>query len=270
MRRGSGFVHLNTPAAISYSPGQQVSLSDLRQKRRREECVVLPPIMTVWRSAFSQYTKMWGLTKFAGDIEAEREGEGPILPPIREETVVKSTTHSFKGKSTTVAAAVATPPGEKGIEIVSHHKLCGKQRFVYPDHDGVLSSGIVPKVVISKEEEEEMEANKKYYISPQEMTEEERNAFEELDAMWKSYARGRSEQGARHRAFAGTVTPGDAMTEVEEETGNNRGNARRRLESHTPRQHPQESAAEGNSVAHNTEEALDDALRLIDELLEFN
>nr|CCC94517.1 unnamed protein product [Trypanosoma congolense IL3000] len=272
MPRGSGFVHLNTPAAISYSPGQKVSLTELRQKRSREECVVLPHTMTVWRKAFSHYTAMWDLKPFVSDAEAEREGEGPILPPLVVRGGAKlSTTCSPKGTGVSLAAEASSQSVEekKGIEIISHHKLSGKQKFLYPDHDGVLSAGVVPQVVISEEERQELEANKKYYIAPQDMTEDERSAFEELEGLWKSYARGRSEQGARHRAFAGTVVPGDTAADSDEIEKDGHTTKRQRVEP-CGQGTPHESDAKGSPALQDTEEALDDALRLVDELLEFD
>lgn len=38
--------------------------------------------MSLWRKAFAQYTQIENYTSFADDIEDERGGDGPILPPI--------------------------------------------------------------------------------------------------------------------------------------------------------------------------------------------
>ncbi|KAH9589207.1 hypothetical protein LSM04_003962 [Trypanosoma melophagium] len=295
MGKGSGFVHLNTPAAISYSPGQQVTLSDLRQPRSREECVVLPRKVAIWRTAFRNYVRAEGLSQFVGDIEAEREGEGPILPPLREVTSTSqerhfpssasnrsnldTTTNTAAAKTANVATATAaTTSGSAsqgldqptsssdaaGIMIVSHHKLSGERLFVYPDHDGVLSAGVVPRVIISAEEKAEREADQKYYISPQEMSEEDRAALEELQELWKSRARSRSVQGANHRAAVGSVMP-DADALDGEETSRDAQAMRTRLESHTHEQQTENVLSE--SVT-NTDVALDDALRLAGEFLD--
>ncbi|KEG12435.1 putative nuclear cap binding complex subunit CBP30 [Trypanosoma grayi] len=282
MPRGSGFVHLNTPAAISYSPGQQVSLSDLRHTRSREECVVLPHTIATWRSAFQKYVKSQGMSQFVGDIEAEREGEGPILPPLAgpPAAAVATTTRARPGlskepQSSSSAAADAVDIGvedascsstEKGIMIVSHHKLSGERRFVYPDHDGVLSAGIVPQVVISAEEKAELEADRRHYISSVDMSDDERAALEELQSLWKSRAHSRSVQGTAHRAAAGTAVPGGdaiATEEGERNQDNNGGHSKRaRLE-------PLAEGAARDSEA-NTGNMLDDALRLAGELLDLS
>ncbi|ORC92485.1 putative nuclear cap binding complex subunit CBP30 [Trypanosoma theileri] len=290
MGKGSGFVHLNTPAAISYSPGQQVTLSDLRQARSREECVVLPRTVAIWRTAFRAYVRAKGLSQFVGDVEAERDGEGPILPPLREATstaqkrqlpqsvsnrsTLDSTNTNTTTNTNTNAETAAITSGstsqriEKssssseapGIKIVSHHKLSGERVFVYPDHDGVLSAGVVPQVVISAEEKAEREADQKYYISPQEMSEEDRAALEELQELWKSRARSRSIQGASHRAAAGNLLPdGDAIN-VEDEKSGEAHVKRNRLESHT------ENVSSRSTI--HTDDALDDALRLAGEFLD--
>ncbi|KAG8348845.1 hypothetical protein ERJ75_000029300 [Trypanosoma vivax] len=262
MPRGRGFVHLNTPASIAYSPGQRISLSDLREKRSREECVVLPHTMGIWRLAFLHYTKMEGLVKFARDIEAEREDMGQILPPLRAPPPVKQVDSAA---TETVAPRAGGAVRGKGIEIVSHHKLSGERRFLYPDYDGVLSAGIVPEVVVSEDEKVEREMNKKYYITPVDMTEDERAAFEELESMWKSYSRSRSEHGSKHRAAAGTVVPTGAVADDPDNVSAVAAGraARRRLESNAVKLIHDEERANG------TTDVLDDALRLVDELLEF-
>ncbi|RNF25346.1 putative nuclear cap binding complex subunit CBP30 [Trypanosoma conorhini] len=271
MPRGSGFVHLNTPAAISYSPGEKVSLSELRHARRREDCVVLPHTVGVWRAAFRSYARAEGLTQFVGDIEAEREGEGPILPPLRappSAAAVKRQAPQARVPQQRAAAhgegadGDGSPPASvKGIVIVSRHKLSGEQRFVYPDHDGVLSSGVVPQVFISEEEKTELEADQKHYISPLDLPEEERAALEELQSLWKSRANSRSEQGAKHRAAAGTAMPDSSYVEDAEGEDSGRHAKRARLES---RMHATDAAVGSES---NTGDMLDDALRLAGEIL---
>ncbi|ESL08211.1 hypothetical protein TRSC58_04090 [Trypanosoma rangeli SC58] len=271
MPRGSGFVHLNTPAAISYSPGEQVSLSELRHARRREDCVVLPHTVGVWRAAFRSYVRAEGLSQFVGDIEAEREGEGPILPSLRAPPPVLALKRQAPQESVSLQrvvtqdkeadAAVLPSSSTKGIVIVSRHKLTGEQRFVYPDHDGVLSSGIVPQVVISEEEKTELEADQKHYVSPLDLPEEERAALEELQSLWKSRANSRSDQGARHRAAAGTAMPDVSLVEEAEGHDDGRHAKRTRPESRTH----EADATLGSEC--NTGDMLDDALRLAGEIL---
>lgn len=281
--RGSGFVHLNTPASIQYTAGKTLSLSALRQRKSRVECVVLPESMSVWRDAFQRYSKEEGYSSFAADIEDERTGNGPILPPLVPQragpvrrragkalvgtdaffcassspaplSTCASAAHSGAGRppltggvaptSSTAAAAAASSSSrlsingttaapadsvadgstgstakqqqEEGIPIVSHHKLLGRQQFVYPDYDGVLSAGVVPQIVVTAEEKAEAAAAKVFYISPLTMTEEELAAFEELQGLWKSRARSHSFLGAQHRKAAkGAVDPSSSVDVLE-------------------------------------------------------
>lgn len=270
-------MHPNTPASISYSPGQHVSLSELRQGCRREDAVVLPHTVGIWRSAFRSYVTEEGLSQFISDLEAEREGEGPVLPPLRAaNAALKRRVPQEAPPATEAAATTATAggdggkvedascsPGEKGIVVVSHHKLSGRRRFVYPDHDGVLSAGVVPRVVISEEEKAEQEANQKYYVSPSDLPEEERAALEELQTLWKSRAHSRSEQGARHRAAVGNIVFDENALGVEESHSSDARVRRRRLD---PGTHNGTNAAEAPEP--NTCDVLDDALRLAGELLD--
>ncbi|KAG5507021.1 hypothetical protein JKF63_05767 [Porcisia hertigi] len=270
--RGSGFVHLNTPASIQYTVGQTLSLSALRQRKSRVECVVLPQWMSLWREAFQAYSKEEGYNSFATDVEDERSGNGPILPPSAPQrlgpvrrragkalsatdaffctstspvslctsassahggasscpvedggTATTRTTDAANSSGTLGAgcltaapdvcaidgrAASATKQQQDGIAIISHHKITGHQEFVYPDHDGVLSAGVVPQIVVTPEEQAEEEAARAFYISPLAMSEEELAAFEELQALWKSRARSHSFLGAQHRQAAkGAVDP---------------------------------------------------------------
>ncbi|EKF31415.1 nuclear cap binding complex subunit CBP30, putative [Trypanosoma cruzi marinkellei] len=270
MPRGSGFVHPNTPATISYSPGEQISLSELRRACRREECVVLPHTVGIWRAAFRSYVRAEGLSQFVGDIEAEREGEGPILPPLRAPSSSSTLKRAAAQERVPQQRAIASGKAEednlgvssgKGIVIVSRHKISGEQRFVYPDHDGVLSSGVVPQVVISEEEKAELEADKKHYFSPVDLPDEERAALEELQSLWKSRANSRSEQGARHRAAGGTAMPGLNTPEETDGHDTDRYTKRSRLEQRTHEAHATTDSE------YNTGDMLDDALRLAGEIL---
>ncbi|KPA82669.1 putative mitochondrial nuclear cap binding complex subunit CBP30 (CBP30) [Leptomonas pyrrhocoris] len=269
--RGTGFVHLNTPASIHYTTGQTLSLSALRQRKSRVECVVLPESVAVWRRAFQRYVKEEGYSSYAADVEDERAGSGVVLPPLvpqrsgperrRAQDGVSATDAFFcsptscgaaeAAKKASTAAASATSSANdaaapvqaaatvsssgsadasssssssasplalqpaKGITIVSHHKVAGRQQFVYPDYDGVLSAGVVPQVIVTEEEKAEEEAAKAFYISALDMTEEELAALEELQALWKSRARSHSFLGAQHRNAAKGST--DPSTPEEEE-----------------------------------------------------
>lgn len=252
--RGTGFVHLNTPATIAYTAGQTVSLSALRQRKTRVECVVLPESMSVWRRAFQRYTKEENYGSYAADVEDERMGSGVILPslvpqrsgPLRrraqdsnadttvskrdafffsaaalteKDKAAEATTPSSSavesndtGSTTTASASsaggVSASTPASGIAIVSHHKVAGRQQFIYPDHDGVLSAGVVPEIVVTAEDKAEEEAAKAFYISPLAMSEEELAALEELQALWKSRARSHSYLGTQHRNAAhGSLDP---------------------------------------------------------------
>ncbi|KAG5480862.1 hypothetical protein LSCM4_06430 [Leishmania orientalis] len=269
--RGSGFVHLNTPATIQYTAGKTLSLSALRELKSRVECTALPESLSVWRDAFQRYVKEEGYSSFAVDIEDERSGNGPILPPLVQQRVgpvrrrareVVSATDAFfctssplpslripataaqtgadglpltvgtdstagpaacaNSTSTRSASSITAAPAsgvahglasstmkqQEGIAIVSHHRILGRQKFVYPDHDGVLSAGVVPQIVVTAEEKAEEEAARAFYISPLAMSEEELAAFEELQALWKSRARSHSFLGAQHRRAAkGSADP---------------------------------------------------------------
>ncbi|AIN97387.1 nuclear cap binding complex subunit CBP30, putative [Leishmania panamensis] len=278
--RGSGFVHLNTPADIRYTAGRTLSLSALRQRKSRVECVVLPESMSVWREAFQRYSMEEGYSSYAADIEDGRFGNGPVLPPLgpqragpvhrRANKALWATDAFFCTSSPPASLCTSAPiahagayrpplPGDTaattnigvganslsalnpsnntaasaddvagrftsaiktqqqgGIAIVSHHKILGRQQFVYPDHDGVLSAGVVPQIVITAEEKAEEAAEKAFYISPLTMTEEELAAFEELQALWKSRARSHSFLGAQHRQAAkGAVHPSSSIDVLE-------------------------------------------------------
>ncbi|AYU78145.1 nuclear cap binding complex subunit CBP30, putative [Leishmania donovani] len=344
--RGSGFVHLNTPASIHYTVGKTLSLSALRQRKSRAECVVLPESMSVWRDAFQRYSKEEGYSSFAADIEDERTGNGPILPPLvpqragpvrrragkalvrtdaffcassspaplgtsasaahtgadrppltggaaatssttTADSASSSSRLSNNGTTATSADSVAdgsTGPTAKqqqdGIPIVSHHKLLGRQQFVYPDYDGVLSAGVVPQIVVTAEEKAEEAAAKAFYISPLTMTEEELAAFEELQGLWKSRARSHSFLGAQHRKAAkGVVDPsssadvlgagGAGLPKVPRREGVAGGaslSSRRGNEVDVPAYAEAETAVEEES---KLDKELSEALRMADDLLRF-
>ncbi|KAG5503032.1 hypothetical protein JIQ42_06995 [Leishmania sp. Namibia] len=269
--RGSGFVHLNTPATIHYTAGKTLSLSALRERKSRVECAVLPESLSVWRDAFQRYVKEEGYSSFAVDIEDERSGNGPILPPLVQQRVgpvrrrareTVSATDAFfctsspllslrilataaqtgadglpltggtaacaNSTSARSASSITAAPAsgvaddltsstmkqQEGIAIVSHHRILGRQKFVYPDHDGVLSAGVVPQIVVTAEEKAEEEAARAFYISPLAMSEEELAAFEELQALWKSRARSHSFLGAQHRRAAKGSADPSSSTDV--------------------------------------------------------
>ncbi|KPI90068.1 nuclear cap binding complex subunit CBP30 putative (CBP30) [Leptomonas seymouri] len=326
--RGAGFVHLNTPASIHYTTGQTLSISALRQRKSRVECVVLPESMTVWRRAFQRYMKEEGYGSYAADVEDERTGNGVILPPLasqrsgperrraqdrlsagdaffcaaatcdeaktaekRSPAAAGTTPSSSNADVTAQASAAEASSGSanassstsnslltRGITIVSHHKVAGRQQFVYPDHDGVLSAGVVPQVIMTDEEKAEEEAAKVFYISALDMTEEELAALEELQALWKSRARSHSFLGAQHRnAVKGSTDP--SAPEAENALPGRypqAGPDGRPLKSH--RVDGAREAAEGPFVA-EAETVVDDAsrldrevadaLRMADELLRF-
>ncbi|GET87934.1 hypothetical protein, conserved [Leishmania tarentolae] len=344
--RGSGFVHLNTPASIQYTAGKTLSLTALRQHKSRVECVVLPESMSVWREAFQRYMKEEGYGNFALDIEDERTGNGPILPPLvpqragpvrrRAGKVMMETdaffcassspaslctttsaqhagcerssltggaatnsnssmaagensSRKFSNSGTTAASAGSvvdrstvstTKQQQEGIPIVSHHKLLGRQQFVYPDYDGVLSAGVVPQVVVTAEEKAEAAAAKAFYISPLTMTEEELAAFEELQGLWKARARSHSFLGAQHRKAAkGAVDPssstdvlevGDAgLPKVPRREGVTSGASlasRRSNDVYAPSYTETETTVEEES---RLDKELAEALRIADDLLRF-
>ncbi|KAG5480533.1 hypothetical protein LSCM1_06236 [Leishmania martiniquensis] len=277
--RGSGFVHLNTPATIQYTAGKTLTLASLRERKSRVECAVLPESLSVWRNAFQRYVKEEGYSNFAADMEDERSGSGPILPPLvqqragpvrrraRETALAEdaffctsaplvspctsstaaqtgadglplscgtasttsttacessssarktSSIHAEYGGDVTDGVASSATEEQAGIAIVSHHKILGRQKFVYPDHDGVLSAGVVPQIVVTAEEKAEEAAARAFYISPLAMSEEELTAFEELQALWKSRARSHSFLGAQHRRAAqGAVDPSSSTNVVD-------------------------------------------------------
>ncbi|CCW60803.1 unnamed protein product [Phytomonas sp. EM1] len=335
-KRGNGFVHLNTPASISYTPGQALTLTELTRKRERVECVTLPASIAIWRRAFHTYTSSEGFQAMAADVEDERAYEGVILPPLAKRSTDTITYSFFSVPSTTGKSGILTrtcegqlvacssspsldqgslktesdrqgcpmslrlasqhegfstshetnriaePPG--GIHIVSHHKIIGKSEFTYLDHDGILSSGVVPEVVITPEEKARKEVDKIYYISPSQMTNSEFNAFEELQSLWKSKARSHSVQGAMHRAAeeGSEVAP---ATISNDDGINSKKNPHSGIQNYgrVPSSCYQSTSAlsayagwcstevQGSSpddVA--TEEILVDALRMVDDLLRFS
>lgn len=314
--RGTGFVHLNTPASIEYTAGQTLSLSALRQRKSRVECVVLPESMAVWRRAFQRYAKEEGYGSYAADVEDERMGNGVVLPPLvrqrsgpqrrRAQGSVsardaffcsprRSQTQSAAGagifatgdaaaplSASTDTSGSASPSSQapSGITIVSHHKVAGRQQFVYPDHDGVLSAGVVPQIVVTAEEKAEEAAAKAFYISALDMTEEELAALEELQMLWKSRARSHSFLGSQHRSVVRgstdpTATANDARGEEEGDVslGRHRPLKSRRIEG------GRRDAADNTAGFADAEMAVDDAstldkelaeaLRMADELLRF-
>lgn len=247
---GRGFVHLNTPASINYTKNHTVSLSELIVKKRRVETVQLPPWIKDWRVGkrqFVQHNKDY--KPFARDAEAERQGNGIIYPTVLQAT--PSTNIFFCDDK----ASLAEVP-KNGIKIVSHHKLTGAVEFTYPDYDGVLQSGPVPEVVLTDEERQRLEAEKGYYISPLDMTEEEARALEELQMLWKSRSTSRSAEGQQIRSelhICNTSKP-----RAPHEAGKERKN---------------DPAAPGEEEEEVEEEeavnAFDEALRLADELLRY-
>lgn len=307
-------MHLNTPASIHYTAGQTLSLTALRQRKSRVECVVLPESMSAWRQAFQRYIKEENYGSYAADVEDERMGNGVVLPPLvpqrsgplrrRARDTVSARDAFFCGPACTAsapqtvdgasapdgndaspsvsssasAAAAAlppAPPSTNGITIVSHHKVAGRQQFVYPDHDGVLSAGVVPQIVVTEEEKADEEASKVYYIAALEMTEAELAALEELQALWRSQARSHSYHGAQHRNAAKGVTDPSASPSEEEgmtggggRGGGNYGSDERPLKT----QRVEDSFAEAETAvddASTLDKELAEALRLADELLRF-
>lgn len=292
--RGSGFVHLNTPSSISYTKGQTVSLSDLSRRRTRVDCVALPPaLMTPWRQAVKRYASAEGYQPFAADAEAERMGNGPVLPALSA-PLRKPAEPFFRGgaaragrptaEATTATAASPTAEGgdhptaapNGGITIVSHHRITGVREFVYPDHDGVLSGGVVPEVVVTDTELAEKEATRAFYISPLMMSPEELDAFEELQMLWRSRARSHSALGAQHRQLAGgTLPPGPDGGGGGEDRDNKMGHdhGRKRPRDHDSGGSKREAAAlweEEAKVDDVTEAMLTEALRMADDLLQLS
>lgn len=209
--RGNGFLHLNTPTSIQYTVGQTLTVTDLSRKRTRVECTTLPASQAVWRRAFAFYKKQEGYADFAADAEAERAGDGPLLP-LMAPVPPSEATEPFFVKPTGAVAVGSTGPSPltTGISIASHHKVSGATQFVYPDHDGVLSTGVVPQVVLSADEAAGKEASRKYYVTELTMDEGELAAYEELQLIWKSRHRSHSFLGAQHRAaVGGCVAPGE-------------------------------------------------------------
>lgn len=356
--RGSGFVHLNTPASISYTAGHTLSVSDLRRKKSRAECVVMPNAVSAWRRAANRYTGYAGYLPFATDTEDERAGSGVLIPPISGQRYAQRGgasslfflgRHVSPGAATTAAASLTSsaqqsplqaaavaredkeglgeaqasqtglclpPPATReggeghgtvsstlttttmtangvvsrtassssaatGITIVSHHKVTGVNAFVYPDYDGVMSHGVVPEVIVTAEEKAEQEAQKKHYVSPLTMTNEELAAFEELQALWKSRARSHSVLGAQHRAAAGgSLAPGDTDVEGEgrEETTSHPRRKLPRVESsaaatgHTTAvdtSNWEDEMTGGEGIGDETDQVLAEALLMADDLLRF-
>ncbi|CCW71542.1 unnamed protein product, partial [Phytomonas sp. Hart1] len=334
-KRGSGFVHLNTPASISYTPGQALTLTELTRKRDRIECVTLPASIAIWRRAFHAYASLEGFQAMAADVEDERTHEGVILPPLTKKSAAVRTqaspflaplmtrtsenpTRTGEGKPVACSSTSSLNQGSiktesaheghtmnphlasihsgfytshetdknadspGGIHIVSHHKVIGKSEFTYVDHDGILSNGVVPEVVITLEEKERKEAGKRYFISPQQMAFDELNAFEELQSLWKSKAHSHSVQGAMHRAAeeGSEVKPTTANDDVVKIKMNSHGSMKnygQAVSTYHQVTSPSSSHADLDNIGEReslpdgvaTEEALTDALRMVDDLLSF-
>lgn len=288
-QRGAGFVQLGTPTSIHYTTGQTLSLSDLARYCSRVECVALPggAAMAAWRQAVKQYSKAEGFQPLAADAEAERMGEGPILPALAPVGAAAATAQPFfhTRQSATVAASSSSPSSgdsnssihngggsssaatANGINIVSLHKVSGRSEFIYPDYDGVLSGGVVPEVIATAEEQAELEAARAFYTSPLMMSPAELDAFEELQALWKSRARSHSALGAQHRHQAGGSTvaaPGG------EEKGEDGGQPWKRGRTEAEVAADAALDADDMRVGEATEDMLAEALRMADDLLQLN
>ncbi|CAD2217480.1 hypothetical protein AGDE_06227 [Angomonas deanei] len=179
--RGAGFLQLNTPASIQFS-GKTVFRSDLNRKRSRNETSKLPKSQTVWRKAFKLYEALGDYQPFEQDAFDEKNGEGVANLELNETSTFEPLYKNISSSANAIS----------GMEIVSHHKVTGVSKFIYPDYDGVLSSGVVPQVTKTKEETEHEAQLKKYYVSPSSMSNEEYEALEELQAIWRSRSTGKS------------------------------------------------------------------------------
>lgn len=244
--RGAGFVQPNTPASISYT--SSITRADLERRRTRLECVSLPPaLMTAWRAALDAHSAVEGWEPMRADADDARAHRGPYRPPLSAErpAAVRARRSGPQRTSFFVGRhAVPVPPAEPeagaggtaeggnttstgsssnsinnnttsggGIAIVAHHKVSGASVFVYPDYDGLLSSGVVPRVVEGGgggEEEEERRAHAKHYIAVPDMTDDERVAYEALTAEWRRQtdARRRLERSLQLDATATPVGGG--------------------------------------------------------------
>lgn len=230
---GRGFLHLNTPASITYTPGHKISISALRAKKSRVETVQLPAWMKDWRAAKSIFVASHSLVPLATDAEEEKEGEGPLYPSliqpstaalqrrpffvslsstkkgnkiigeISHPTASTSEKSHASSSSSSSSSGVSQEESVKGIKIVAHHKVSGEFTFTYPDYDGVLSNSAVPEVMTTPASEQAAAQWKAYYITPLDLTEEEAEALEELQMLWKSKSSSRSFHGAQMRAAVG-------------------------------------------------------------------
>lgn len=405
--KGSGFVHLNTPASITYTAGQVLTVSELKRKKQRVECVLLPCVIQGWRRAMQQYSDEEGFIAFPGDTDNEKLGRGVIYPSVmptrsvaishvtsvsgtsqrtisshcasddtsclssdglfspvcgatsrsygsddnavrecrsattagvaeeapcdrgcsdngncasglalssspsfgvdtkNEQIRTKSVSHTHNSSSSSTdsraeanAARVKrelSSVAQNGIAIVSHHKVAGVKQFVYPDYDGVLSHGVIPRVVESPEEKSETAALRLFYVSAAQMTEEERQALEDLQTLWRSRAHSHSIQGASHRAAlgggggeGGDVSVGSEKVSCEGYRGSeNRregGEGRMKLSHHHDKRissntvqrttgmeknRDDDSEREAGDGVVSADSLLEEALRMADDLLHF-
>lgn len=175
--------------------------------------------------------------------------------------------------SSSMTAAGSSGPGG-GIALVSHHKVTGRQQFVYPDYDGVLSAGVVPQVIMTAEEKAEEAALRQYFISPLDMSEEEHHAFEELQMLWRNRAKSHSFLGAQHRTAAkGSWDPAATDDVVGDGVKGISGEPLRKMQRLDPSALPISGEAEAEADAVLDEDAigneLAEALRMADDLLRF-
>lgn len=307
---GRGFVHLNTPASIAYTAGHKLSTAALKAKKSRVETVQLPPWLKVWRSAKSIFVASHGFLPLATDVEEEKEGQGPLYPSLVSSSAAVLRRKPFftalpskrgginLGKQHSVAGIheseriCFSPSGAEdkeainGIQIVAHHKVSGEFTFTYPDYDGVLSNGVVPEIVTTPDSPQAEMQRRAYYVTPLDLTNEEAEALEELQMLWKSRSKSRSFTGAQMRAAVGenkrlpshTTKKGEPTSsstfivdttpfshsgessKVVETNENSSRNARGTASS------AEESDAKGNGKA-VAQSAFDDALRMVDDLL---
>lgn len=186
MKTGAGFLQLNTPKEINFTDGLVVTARDLAAKKpqSRASIVKLPSYMHHVRQGFQEACRRLNLKALVEDEEDTIE-----LPPVAK----------FRSP--------AAQASQSSIDIVVTHLESGSCVFKLNDFDGVLAEGDVPQIVKDEEDVSAERAMQAHVVYPWTMSDDERQAYDKLFALWKAKSLSNSAQGQAHRQESERLLP---------------------------------------------------------------